>query len=380
MTPALNHHVLSALRRSQRRIHHHAPAPASPRGPGRRVAVVLAIVVVGVLALAAAASGHAATINVNPAIGKDSNNGAATSPLKTLTRALSKVHGGDTIQLAGGNYSQSTGERYSPINGQPTVVVPSGVTIRGNAGKGLGTILFGAPNQIGLVLQGDATVSEVSAVGFGIGLQAPQGSASGASRKAMAVSVCYAGPAEDGERAIAPLRRFCEPLLERIAVIPYAVRQQLQDPSAPAGLQNYWKSDYLTGLDDDLINTVVERAADTTSPRTQIHLYQLGGAAARIGEDDSAYAHRSASYLLSIVTLWDNAESDPSPHIEWTQSFSSQLRPHAAGAYVNFLGEEGPARVRDAYGPSTYRRLAAIKAQYDPTNFFRLNHNVKPAT
>jgi FAD/FMN-containing dehydrogenase len=198
-------------------------------------------------------------------------------------------------------------------------------------------------------------------------------------RKVLAVGVCYAGPPEDGERAIAPLRAIGEPLLERVQVMPYTVRQRLQDPSAPAGLFNYWKSDYLTGLDDDLIDLVVERAARTTSPRTQLHLYQLGGAAARVGEGEAAYTHRSAPYLFSIISLWDDPAADPSPHVEWTRDFWSRLRPYAAGAYVNFLGAEGSERVRDAYGAAKYARLANVKADYDPTNFFRLNQNVEPA-
>jgi FAD/FMN-containing dehydrogenase len=198
-------------------------------------------------------------------------------------------------------------------------------------------------------------------------------------RKVLAVGISYAGDPAEGDRAIAPLRRLGAPVLERIGVMQYAVRQQLQDASAPAGLCNYWKSDYLTGLDDDLIDLMVDRARLTTSPLTQLHLYQLGGAAGRRPDGATAYAHRSAPWLFSIVSLWTNPAVS-APHIAWARSFASHLRRHTAGAYVNFLGDEGDGRVRDAYGVGKYGRLAAVKAAYDPDNFFRCNHNIEPAS
>jgi uncharacterized protein DUF1565 len=123
-----------------------------------------------------AASAAGTTFTVNPATGDDADPGTATKPLRTLAAALSKVTTGDTVELAGGIYSKAaSGERYSTIKGAQPVVVPPGVTLRGNAGKGVGTTLIGAANEIGLLLQGSATISEIDTVGFGIGLQAPQG-------------------------------------------------------------------------------------------------------------------------------------------------------------------------------------------------------------
>jgi FAD/FMN-containing dehydrogenase len=195
----------------------------------------------------------------------------------------------------------------------------------------------------------------------------------------LAVAFCHAGQIEHGERAIVPFRNLVTPLLERVARMPYATRQRLQDPSAPAGLGNYWKFGYLTGLDDELIELIVARAEHTTSPRTQLHLYQLGGPITRVSQHETAYTHRAAPYLFSIVSVWDDPSSDASEHIDWTRSFWNELRPHTAGAYVNFLGEEGDQRVRDAYDTARYERLAAVKADHDPTNLFRLNQNVEPA-
>ena len=123
-----------------------------------------------------AASAAGTTVSVNPVTGDDADPGTAAKPLRTLAAALSKVTAGDTVELAGGTYSKAaSGERYSTIKGAQPVVVPAGVTLRGNAGKGSSTTLVGAANEIGLLLQGSATISEIDTVGFGIGLQAPQG-------------------------------------------------------------------------------------------------------------------------------------------------------------------------------------------------------------
>ncbi len=102
----------------------------------------------------------------------------------------------------------------------------------------------------------------------------------------------------------------------------------------------------------------------------------LGGAAARIDANETAYGHRAAPYLFSIVTLRADPAEDAAPHVDWARAFWAELEPFAAGAYVNFAGEDGS--VRDAY-PGHYERLAAVKAAWDPTNLFRLNHNIEPA-
>jgi FAD/FMN-containing dehydrogenase len=196
--------------------------------------------------------------------------------------------------------------------------------------------------------------------------------------KILAAGVCFAGPPDQADLAIAPLRRLGSPLLERIAPMPYAARQRMQDASAPAGLRNYWKSDHLGGLDDDVIDVIVGHARSATSPRSQIHIYGLGGAAARMPGDATAYAHRSAPFLVSAVALWADPAED-SAHVTWARSFAAAVRPHATGAYVNFLGDEGDDRVRDAYGPEKHGRLAAVKAAYDPENVFHVNHNIQPS-
>ena len=101
---------------------------------------------------------------------------------------------------------------------------------------------------------------------------------------------------------------------------------------------------------------------------------------ARAGAGVTAYAHRDAPYLVSAVALWVDWTEDPAPHVAWARGLSRAVQPWAAGAYVNFLGEEGEDRVREAYGAAKHARLAAVKAAYDPSNLFRVNHNIEPAS
>jgi Protein of unknown function (DUF1565) len=142
----------------------------------RRALAALASIALIALVLAAQANAEGKTINVNPRTRNDRGTGSTTSPLRTLAKALSKSRAGGTINLAGGTYSpNSNSEQYSTVNGPQPVALPSGVTIHGNAGGGFQTALSGASNQIGLVLKGNATVSDISLGGFGDAIEASQG-------------------------------------------------------------------------------------------------------------------------------------------------------------------------------------------------------------
>ncbi len=115
-----------------------------------------------------------------------------------------------------------------------------------------------------------------------------------------------------------------------------------------------------------------------TSPASMLQLRVLGGAMARVPADATAFAHRDKQYMLTIINMWPR-EIDGEQHRAWTEQAWSKIQPHGEGVYVNFLENEGEARIREAYSPTTYDRLAALKREYDPTNFFRLNQNIRPA-
>jgi FAD/FMN-containing dehydrogenase len=195
-------------------------------------------------------------------------------------------------------------------------------------------------------------------------------------RRILAATVCYAGDAAGGERVLEPLRRLAPVAFEHVGEMPYAVAQQLLDAGAPAGLGNRWTSAYLSALDDDVIDVMVARAADAPGPLSQVHLYQLGGAIARTATDATAYTHRGAPYLLSFLGLWADPAHDHAAQERWARAARAQIDAHAAGAYVNFA--DGETGAEEVY-PRHHGRLAAVKAQWDPSNLFRVNHNIAPA-
>jgi FAD/FMN-containing dehydrogenase len=192
------------------------------------------------------------------------------------------------------------------------------------------------------------------------------------------IGACYAGPVEEGERAVAPLRRFGKPLVDLIRPTPYASHQALFDATAPHGLSYYWKSEYLPPLSDALIETLAEHAWRVATPESYTIMFHLGGAVGREDPEGSAFEDRRAAHAVVIDAVWSEP-ARASACIAWTRDFWEVVRPYSTGRlYVNFLGEEGQDRVRAAYGEAKYGRLRALKRRYDPTNFFRLNQNIAP--
>jgi FAD/FMN-containing dehydrogenase len=137
------------------------------------------------------------------------------------------------------------------------------------------------------------------------------------------------------------------------------------------------RSLFLDTLDDAAIDEILARTAAPSSPTAMTQIRILGGAMARIGADATAFAHRDATVMVTILTMYEDAAEAPI-HAAWTQSYFEALRPRATGAYANFLEAEGEARIREAYPEATYRRLADVKRRYDPTNLFHLNQNIRP--
>jgi FAD/FMN-containing dehydrogenase len=197
-------------------------------------------------------------------------------------------------------------------------------------------------------------------------------------RPVVAIAACWAGDPDVGERALAPLRAFGAPLIDLIAPRPYVQLQAMFNPAVPHGWHYYWKSWETPPLTDAAIDTLVARAAAITSPRSYIIVFQLGGAMTR-PPYDTAFGQRGEGHDVNINAVWLADDPDAERHVRWTRDTYDALEPHGAGrAYVNFMGDEGAARVRAAYGPETYARLAALKRAYDPENLLRLNQNVAP--
>lgn len=198
-------------------------------------------------------------------------------------------------------------------------------------------------------------------------------------KPAVGLVVSYAGPPAEGEQALAPLRQFGPPAADLVGRMPYVQLQQLIDAANPHGLRNYWAADFLTGLPDEAIATIGRHHLTAPSPLSQILVVPGGGALARIPEERTALAQRQAPFNLHILSMWTDAAQDDA-NIAWARQFAAEMKPFTTGrVYLNFIGEEGDARIRAAFGPRTYARLQTVKDRYDPGNFFRLNQNIKPS-
>jgi FAD/FMN-containing dehydrogenase len=183
------------------------------------------------------------------------------------------------------------------------------------------------------------------------------------------VAGLYAGPPEAAAPALAPLRQLGDPLADLSSTGPYVEAQRALDDLFPAGGRYYWKSHFLDEMSDAAIATVLERAALRPTPESVIYIRALGGAIARLGADVTAYAHRSASFNLSVDAIWSDPALDETA-IAWARSTWDALRPHSTGGiYLNFagLGEDG---VRRAALGSSEDRLDPIRRVYDPEGLF----------
>jgi hypothetical protein len=201
-------------------------------------------------------------------------------------------------------------------------------------------------------------------------------------RPAIAVICCYAGSVAAGERAVRVLRRFGRPIVDLLAPSTYAAFQGGMDDTVLHGWHYYWKATSLTGLSDEAIAVIADHAYAAGSPRSYAAMFHMGGAVGRVPNDATAYAGREVAHNIVIDAVWlpDESGENAAAEVAWARRFLRALQPHgAAGVYVNFLdSDDDSSRIRAAYGEDTYRRLAEVKARYDPENVFHHNKNIKP--
>jgi FAD/FMN-containing dehydrogenase len=196
--------------------------------------------------------------------------------------------------------------------------------------------------------------------------------------KACAIACAYAGPVEEGLRAVAPIKAFGSPVMDAIGPIPYIGQQGLLVQAMPPGVYYYCKAEFLETPTDEFIVTWVDAYSRVVSPMSSLLLFPIHGVAARQPVDATAFSMRGGIHL-GIYALWQPGEAD-APNVQWVRDTWKRIQPFASGGlYVNEIGgDDGQDRVRQAYGPN-FSRLAAIKAKYDPENLFRLNANIQPA-
>jgi FAD/FMN-containing dehydrogenase len=198
-------------------------------------------------------------------------------------------------------------------------------------------------------------------------------------RAVVMIGACYAGLIEDGEQILRPLRAFRTPLLDLIGPTRYVLFQSALDSTVVHGWNYYWKSTHLPELSDDLIDVIAEHAFSCSSPRSYVAMFHLKGAVSRVPEGATAFGNRQASHAITLDAVWRPGEDFGDRDTAWTRGFFAALGRFRQGVYVNFLGgDEGPDRVREAYGKSVYDRLVDVKTTYDPDNVFHHNQNIRP--
>jgi len=193
-----------------------------------------------------------------------------------------------------------------------------------------------------------------------------------------AVAACYCGDHSEGENVLKPLRTFGPPMADTIAVMGYLQLQSMFDPFFPPGRLTYVKSNFIRALDGDSIRAIAEFAGRSPSPFSFAPFVEhWHGAATRVGVADTAFPHREHAYNLMFWSNWESP-SETEKNVQWTRTSWNALRPLLVeGSYGNYVSDEGDSFAREAYG-CNYDRLVALKNKYDPTNFFRMNHNIKP--
>lgn len=197
--------------------------------------------------------------------------------------------------------------------------------------------------------------------------------------KVFGVAACYCGPSlSEGEKVLQPLRKFGSPVADMISGMSYVQMQAFFAPFFPPGRHTYVKSNFLKAMTNPAIDTMSEWAGKSPSPYTFApFLEHWHGAVNRVGAGEIAFPHRGHSWNLIAWSSWaDPAETEKNIH--WTREYWKAMNPFVvSGSYVNYVSDEGDTFARAAYGPN-YERLVALKNKYDPTNFFHMNHNIKP--
>lgn len=202
-------------------------------------------------------------------------------------------------------------------------------------------------------------------------------------RPVIGVSWAYVGDADDGERVAEPLRNAARPIKEELATIAYFDLQRVGDEAWHPGVRAYWKSSFTSALPEAGIEAFLSRGVGRADsgrvPRNGAEILRLGGTIARVGEDETAYSHRDAEYDFLAVGRWEDPADDEIFVSDARRSWAAVAPFASMGVYINNLGDEGQDRVKEAYGPKKYGRLADLKRRYDPENIFHRNQNIRPA-
>lgn len=192
-----------------------------------------------------------------------------------------------------------------------------------------------------------------------------------------AIVACWAGPIEEGENAVKPLRDVAPIVAEHVGPMPYPALNSAFDALVPPGLQHYWKANFVRELTDPAIEAHIEHAAKLPAVNSTVHIYPIDGACQRVGPDETAFGHRDANFATVIAGMWPDP-TDNDKNVQWVRDYYDATAPHSEeGGYINFAADDDQNRVPANYG-ANYERLVETKRKYDPANLFHMNQNIKP--
>jgi FAD/FMN-containing dehydrogenase len=193
----------------------------------------------------------------------------------------------------------------------------------------------------------------------------------------IAFVACWAGPIEQGESMLKSLHDLAPVVAEHVGAMPYPALNSAFDALVPPGLQHYWKANFVTELNDDIIDAHVKHGPEVPVVNSTVHIYPINGACHDVAADATAFAYRNANFATVIAGMWpDPAQNDA--NIKWVRDYYDATAPHSEeGGYINFMAGDDQERIKANYGPN-YERLVEVKRIYDPGNLFHLNQNIAP--
>jgi FAD/FMN-containing dehydrogenase len=196
-------------------------------------------------------------------------------------------------------------------------------------------------------------------------------------RTFIAMVACWAGPLEEGERAIQPIRDVAPIAAEMVGPMPYPVFASVFDGLLPPGLQQYWKGNFSKELTDGAIEAHLEHGPKVPTVNSTMHLYSINGAVSRVAPDATAFSYRDATFASVIAGAWPDP-ADNEANVEWVREYSDATAPQSEeGGYIGFMADDDQGRIKANYR-GNYERLVGIKRKYDPDNVFHLNQNIRP--
>jgi hypothetical protein len=188
---------------------------------------------------------------------------------------------------------------------------------------------------------------------------------------------CWAGPIEQGEGIVKPIRDVAPVAAEMIGPMPYPMLNSAFDALVPPGLQHYWKANFVKELTDEAIDAHLEHGPKVPAVNSTMHIYPINGACHRVTPDATAFAYRDANFATVIAGMWPDPAQNKA-NIKWVRDYYDATAPLSEeGGYINFMADDDQDRIKANY-KGNYERLRNVKRTYDPDNLFRLNQNIKP--